>query len=288
MGGCIQKIKYLCRVKRLSLLWRYIKWFWQAKTKYQIHSPFVFTFIKDILEDKRTYYAFKYIEKLRKLVLSDARKVQVNDFGAGSYIEKQKERKVSGIAKTSLTSPLFCRMLFKMVNSYQSRNILEMGTSLGISTLYLAHAGKKGQVNTMEGCPNITNLAQENFDRLETTNIKVITGEFDKTLPSFLDKTEPLDFVFIDGNHRYEPTIRYYEWCLKKSHENTIFVFDDIYWSDEMVQAWEAIKEHPSSLLTIDLFFMGIVFLRKEQKIKEHFKLVPASWKPWVLGFLSN
>lgn len=273
-------------MQRLKLLLRFLGWFWKAKTKYQVHSPFVFEFINEILEDKRQYYAFGYIEKLRKLMLHDHRTITVNDFGAGSHIEKQKQRKISAIAKTSLTSKKYCQVLFKMVNFYQSMQIVEMGTSLGISALYLAHANKKAQVHTFEGCPIIAGIAAQNFKQLKTQNIKILSGEFGTTLPSFLRQAPSLDFIFIDGNHRYQPTLDYYESFLKKSHNDTVFIFDDIYWSDEMVAAWEAIKRHDSTRISIDLFFMGIVFIRSEQGKKEHFKLVPHGWKPWILGFL--
>ena len=272
-------------MQKLRLITRFLSWLWAAKTKYQVHSPFVYDFATEILEDKRQYYAFSYLEKLRSHFLKDKNSIQVKDYGAGSYSLTNKQRRISDIAKASLTSPFYCRILFKIVNQYQPKTILELGTSLGLTTLYLAHANPKASVFTFEGCPNLSQLARDNFERMKTGNIELITGEFGETLPLFLQNTDSLDLAFIDGNHRKAPTLQYFEWCLAKSNENTIFVFDDIYWSDEMVQAWKEIKRHPATRLSIDLFYMGVVFLRKEQKTPEHFKLSPTAWKPWVMGF---
>ena len=104
-------------------------------------------------------------------------------------------------------------------------------------------------------------------------NIQLVEGNFDHTLDQVLKSTTPFDFVFIDGNHRLEPTVRYFNQILPNLHANSIVVLDDIHWSKEMEQAWETIQQHPAVSLTIDLFFIGIVFFRAEQKEKEHFTI---------------
>jgi len=161
-----------------------------------------------------------------------------------------------------------------------------MGTSLGISTLYQATAVRSAKVITLEGCPQISAIARENFRWLGTNNVELMTGDFAGTLPKALDKIKCLDYAFFDGNHRKVPTLEYFEKALEYAHEDSIFVFDDIYWSDEMREAWEEIKANPKVTLTIDLFYVGIVFFRKENSEKEHFTLIDSWKKPWAVGFL--
>lgn len=275
-------------MQQLKILLRFIKFYWQSTTLYRVHSPFVYDFTENILDDERNYYAFQPIEILRKKMLKDYSNIQVTDYGAGSKIDGKKTRTIKSITKYSATWPFFCQVLFKVINHYKPQTALELGTSLGVSSLYQAAAmPKKGTFMTLEGCPNISKFATTNFQRLEVKNINLLTGRFEKTLPTALKQLKRLDYVFIDGNHKKEPTLAYFNQCLEYAHEDSIFVMDDIYWSAEMIEAWEAIKQHPKVKITIDLFFCGVVFFRKEQKIKEHFKLVPATWKPWVMGFFS-
>jgi len=157
-----------------------------------------------------------------------------------------------------------------MSRYFKPGNILELGTSLGLSTLYLANGNPDANIITIEGCPNISKFAGENFHRLGTDQINQVTGNFDDKLAEVLKPIERLDFAFIDGNHQQEPTINYFEQCLLKSNSNSIFIFDDIHWSEGMEKAWENIISHPDVSLSVDIFHMGIVFLKKELT-KQHF-----------------
>jgi len=159
-----------------------------------------------------------------------------------------------------------------LVNHFQPKNILEIGTSLGITTLYIALPDRRNNVVTLEGSIETARIAALNFQMENVSNINVITGEFSKTLPKTIKKLESLDFVYFDGNHRKLPTLNYFEQCLKIHNDKSIFIFDDIYHSKEMKEAWAAIKEHPAVTLTIDLFSLGIVFFIK-QPAKQHFTL---------------
>ncbi len=271
-----------------ELIKNYFQYYARARTRYQIHSPFVFSFVKDVLEDDREFYAFEKIERLRENHLMDKQMIEVTDFGAGSHTTKNNLRSVQSIAKSAVTPSRYTQLLFRVVNYYKPKTILEMGTSLGISTLYQAMAMEAAQVVTLEGCPQISNIAQQGFDRLEVKNIDLMTGDFAKTLPLALQKLNRLDYAFFDGNHRKIPTLSYFEQALPYADENSIFVFDDIYWSAEMREAWETIKAHPQVTLTIDLFYMGFVFFRTENQHPEHFTIIDAWKKPWAMGFLSS
>ncbi len=243
------------------------------KKGHGMHSPFVFNLIQQVLSDKRIFYQFDSIESIRKKILTDETMIDIIDFGAGSKKISSKKRKISAIAKSSLKAKKYSQLLFRLVDYYQPKTILELGTSLGVTSSYLASANSKSEVYTFEGAPEIANIAQQNFNQLHLKNIQLTVGNFDNTLSSSLSKIEQVDFAFIDGNHRYEPTMNYFNQLLLKSHGKSIFILDDIHWSKEMEQAWEAIKNNHQVTATIDLFFIGIVLFNKDFKIKQHFKV---------------
>lgn len=236
-----------------------------------VHSPFVFEFITKVTNDYGQYYCYEPIEKLRQELLKDKTLLELQDFGAGSRMHPSYKRRVFEIAKSSLKPKKFARLLFRMVNYYQPENVLELGTSLGVTTAYLASADEKMPVTTMEGAKAVATIAKSNFEKLGLKNISIIEGNFDCTLPEFLKSQPVVDFAYIDGNHRKEPTLKYFELLIDKIGNNSILVFDDVHWSKEMEEAWEKIKANPRVTLTIDLFFIGIVFFRAEQKIKQDF-----------------
>jgi predicted O-methyltransferase YrrM len=236
-----------------------------------IHSPFVYQFVREILIDKKKYYAYSQVEHVRKRMLKDHSVITVDDKGAGSAVAKTKTRRVSEIARTALKPKKYAQLLFRMVNFYQPQNILELGTSLGITTSYLATANTTAKVVTIEGAPAVAHKAVENFSGQELSNVRLVCGGFEDVLPATLASMQQVDFAFIDGNHRKAPTLQYFEQILQHSHSDTIFVFDDIHWSQEMEEAWAEIKQHPLVTCTIDLFFIGIVLLKREFKQREHF-----------------
>ncbi len=236
-----------------------------------IHSPFVFDFVKNILNDTRTFYAYEAIEKKRMLLLQNENLLSIEDFGAGSRVGLTKQRKIKDIAASSLKPKKYAQLLFRMVDYYQPKNILELGTSLGITSSYLASANSDCNVTTMEGSTLIANVAKQNFKELQLQNIEVVLGNFDETLTSTLKKLKTVNFSFLDGNHRYQPTINYFKQILPYLNEHSILIFDDVHWSKEMEQAWKEIKDHPSVTSTIDLFFIGIVLFKKDFIAKQHF-----------------
>ncbi len=236
-----------------------------------IHSPFVFDFIRNVLNDKRDFYAFPPIERLRQQLKNDQSVIQVDDLGAGSSVSKSNQRTVSQIARYALKSKTLAQFLFRLVNYYQPENIIELGTSLGITTAYLGAGNPNASVYTIEGAPAIASIAKKNLQQLNLHNVKLLKGSFDALLPIVLSEMKRVDFAFVDGNHRLEPTLHYFEQLTRHSTETTILVFDDIHWSAEMELAWNRIQDHPLVMCTIDLFFLGLVFFKKDFKVKQHF-----------------
>lgn len=237
------------------------------------HSPFVFEFITKVLNDKKIYPEFGQVEQLRSQLLKDNTILEVEDFGAGSSLSKTSQRSVSSIAKNAAKPKKLGQLLFRMVRHYKPTTILELGTSLGITSSYLSLGNPSASLITMEGASTIASVAKRNFETLKLSNYKMIEGNFDSTLPVIINEISTVDFAFIDGNHRQEPTERYFRQILPSLTDDSLIVFDDIHWSPEMEAAWETIKNHPAVRCTIDLFFIGIVSVNKSFFEKQHFNI---------------
>ncbi len=254
---------------------KYFKYYIAAANSkgHGIHSPFVFEFIKFVKNDKRHYTCYYEIEKLRKNLLADKSFIEVEDFGAGSAVIKTNTRAVSKMARSSLKPKRFAQLLFRIVQHYKPKTIVEFGTSFGITSAYLAFAHADAKLYTLEGAPAIARIARQNFRDLGLRNVEILEGDFSKTMPELFSRIHQVDLAFVDGNHRKKPTLEYFHVLLKYATPYTILVFDDIHWSREMEEAWAEIKAHESVTLTLDLFFIGVVFLRKEFKQKQHFSI---------------
>lgn len=237
------------------------------------HSPFIFSFITKVLNDKTAYPAYDKVEALRKKLLADETSLTVEDMGAGSSISKTNERTIASIARNAAKPRKYGQLLYRIAKTYQPATILELGTSLGITTSYLSLAQPAAQVITMEGATEVAAAAKRNLAGLGITNCRLIEGNFDHTLAAVLSKHSRIDLGFIDGNHRREPTESYFQQLLPHLHNDSILVFDDIHWSREMEDAWHTIKQQEAVRCSIDLFFIGIVFFRQEFKEKQEFTI---------------
>ena len=238
-----------------------------------MHSPFVFEFITKVMNDKKDYPEYVWGEGLRGKYLTDYEILNVEDFGAGSAVSKTNQRTARSIAKNAAKPKKYGQLLFRIVRYYKPSTIIELGTSMGVTSLYLSIANPDGQVTTIEGSAEVAAFAKKHLDIFQPLSLKLITGNFDDVLPAVLKGMNNIDFAFIDGNHRREPTERYFQMLLAKTNNDSILIFDDIHWSHEMEDAWEAIKNHPDVRCTIDLFFIGIVFFRQEFREKQHFNI---------------
>ncbi len=238
-----------------------------------MHSPFVFDFILHVLNNKSQYTPPDSIELLRKELLRDNRMLKIVDMGAGSRIHTTKEKKIRQLAATALKPKKYAQLLFRLVKHYRPNTIIELGTSLGVTSSYLSVANPESRLTTIEGSEAIRQVANENFSKLGLHNIQSLQGNFDVVLPEILQQHALVDLGYIDGNHRYVPTLNYFYQFLEKTHNDTILVFDDIHWSAEMEKAWREIQNHPSVHCTVDIFFLGFVFFRKEFKEKQQFTI---------------
>lgn len=257
-------------MKLFFLIRSYFKFLFYSGNEHSIHSPFVFDVYTKAIKPSKKFYAFAAIELLREKMLGCKDIISVTDFGTDTH--QNTSRVVKNIAKKSLKNPRLGQVLFQLVDYYQPTTIIDLGTSLGITTMYLASAKTTAKVTSFEGCVNIASYAQSNFKKKGLQNIELVVGNIDSTLRPTLEYITQVDFVFFDANHTYEATMLYFQLCLQKATTESVFVFDDIHWSPAMEAAWQAIKAHDQVTLSIDLFHVGIIFLRTNQP-KQHFIL---------------
>lgn len=255
---------------KLNLICRYIKHYFSASHKggFGIHSPFVYSFVTDVIEEHLPYYSYHTIERIRQNLFRDKSYINITDYGTGKSCKKQ----ICKIATISSKNKKDSQLIFRIAVFAKAKNILELGTSLGTTTMYLAMANRESRVISLEGCPETANVAKTNIKNAKLSNVDIIIGNIDETLVDALNQMPKIDLAFFDANHQEIPTINYFEQCLSKANKNSIFIFDDIHWSDGMDKAWKYICDNSKSIVTIDLFSMGIVFFNPELN-KHNYKI---------------
>lgn len=241
----------------------YIKYWLLSVNEHSLHSPFLYKFYTEVVKGK-PHTQDPAIEKLREQLLRNETIIEIEEMGAGSRVNSSNTRKISEIAKHSATPTRFSLLLSRIIQQFDFKGIVELGTSLGLNTAYLAKSHEQIQVTTFEGSGTIAELALQHFEQLGLSNIEVVMGNIDQTLELWLATSTKIDLAYLDANHRYEPTIRYFELLLPKMNQQGIIILDDIHWSKEMNQAWNELKNHPQVSLSIDLFEGGILFLNPE------------------------
>lgn len=233
-----------------------------------IHSPFLYAFAENCIFSKEGSPDFVFLENQRTMLRQDHCALEVTDLGKGSRFGEQRigeeplryRRKVSSIARGSLQSPAMCRMLYRTVRYFSPGNIVELGTSLGLTTAYLALAAPQTNVFTLEGCEQTAARAETLFRESGIKNIKIRTGDFRHTLPAVLGELGRVDLAYIDGDHSYEGVMNNFLRISEHIHPGSVLIIDDIRWSKGMKRAWLEIAGHPKVTLAADLFRLGILF----------------------------
>lgn len=251
---------------------RFLRHQFQAQGPMLLHSPFVYDFYRKVLRQPLTSDGEK-VEALRRKLKKSGEVINLRDFGAGADNQGGKTafRSIADIAGKSSRRRSEGELLMRICRHYQPKRCLEFGTNLGISSLYQLYGLDGGRFISMEGDPQLAAISGEHI-RQFGLNAEIITGEFSEILDHKLSLPEYRpDYVFLDGNHQYASTLEYVRRLLPNMPENSIMILDDINWSEGMLSAWRKIVEHPEITVSIDLFFMGICFVKRPQA-KEHFK----------------
>jgi predicted O-methyltransferase YrrM len=253
----------------VNIIFEYINYRWNAKGRHGTHSPFVYEFTDKCLKIPIDAIFHTHRKALFKQLKTNNSTIKIEDFGAGSkYLGN--ERKISQIFKTSSSKGKYGDLLFKLVKHYQPETILEFGTSLGIGTIHLASGNPTSSIRTVEACAETRNQALKNISTFDITTIQSHLCTFDSFLSTY--EGEAFDLVFVDGHHDGDALKKYMLQLEKFTHNDTIFILDDIRWSDSMLEAWKWFVQHPDYHVTMDMFRMGIVVKRPQQE-KEHFTI---------------
>lgn len=267
---------------------RRLRFFWKARTRYDIHSPLVAGLVEAVLEDRRNYYAFFDIELARNKWLADDTMILLPKLGAGSTVSDASQRRAGDILRSTAVSPETGRRLFRLARWLRPSTILELGASMGISTAYLAAADSRTPLLSIEGNRAVAQKAQDHLHELGWHQVELIFGLFDEELPAALARLNRLGLLFIDGDHRREAVMKHVRTCLNHRHNDSVFVIADIHWSEGMEEAWNELCALPEVTLSVDFFHFGVLFFKKEIIEKQHFVIVPAHWKPWRMGFFGG
>ncbi|MFT7352223.1 MAG: putative O-methyltransferase YrrM [Flavobacterium sp.] len=248
----------------------YLKFLYKSKNQHGVHSPFVYDLITKCFYDNKYYPEYSTLKGYRNSLLENKNHIEVTDFGAGSKIFKSNTRQIAAIAKNAGISKKRAELLFRMVRYFDSKSILEIGTSLGLASSALSLGNSNSVITSLEGCLETQLKCKLQFQNFDLQNVDFVNTEF----TSYFKKTDlqifNFDLIYFDGNHSRQATLDYFEMLLPTAKNNSVWIFDDIHWSSEMEKAWEKIKNHPKVTITIDTFQWGIVFFRYEQ-LKEHF-----------------
>lgn len=249
----------------------YLKFIRRSKNQHGVHSPFVYQLITKCFYHKKKRKAYLLWKQAQKSLLNDKSFIEVEDFGAGSKVFKSSKRQVKKVAAKVGSSYKRAKLLNRLVSYLQVKSALELGTSLGLGSLAISLENNT-QLTTLEACPNTLNRAKQLFEEMNCQDkIKSVNIDFQSYIDK-LPKEQKFDLIFIDGHHNYEATISYFNQLLKHKHNDSVFIFDDIHWSQGMEKAWEEICQSQEVTVSIDTFQWGFVFFRKEQA-KEHFRI---------------
>ncbi len=241
----------------------YLKFLKNSQNQHGLHSPFMYDLVTKCFYDKSDRTQYDLVKKYRNDLLQNKDLIEITDFGAGSKVFKSNLRPVFSIAKNAGMTMHRAKLLSRLTEYLKIENALELGTSLGIASSAIA-ANKNVKLISIEGCPETARIARNQFEKY-ALNIDLKISEFEKVLSQDNFQHKKFDLIFFDGNHQEEPTLNYFKLLLKNVHEDSVMIFDDIHWSPGMENAWNSIKNHPSSLQTVDTFKWGLVFFRKQQ-----------------------
>ncbi len=252
----------------MNIVFEYIKYKWNAKGRHGIHSPFIYDLVDRVFKIDFSTSNLALLNTTFKKLKNNKKVITIKDFGAGSH-KLGNQRSIQQIFKISSSKGHYGRILFQLSNYFQPKKILEFGTSLGIGTLHFHLGNPTIQITTVEACPETLSFTQD-FLKDKVSNVNFI----ESTFRDFLNQisSEKYDLIFVDGHHDGKATIEYMQKLEKHSHNETIFILDDIRWSDDMFKAWNSLKNSNNYNVSIDLFRMGILIPRKQQ-VKEHFVL---------------
>ena len=249
---------------------QYIFFLLKATNQHGVHSPFIFDLVTKCFYDKTKNDDYSILKQYRKQLYKNNLIILIKDFGAGSRVFKTNARKISQVAKNAGITQKRAQLLYRLTKYFKPTTVLELGTSLGMATSALSLGNRESTITTIEGCPETASIAKQQFESFNLNNIHLKVNNFDDELKSL--QNQKFNLIYIDGNHQKDATLRYFNALLETINNDSVIIFDDIHWSKGMTEAWELIKQNEKVSVTVDTFFWGFAFFRKEQ-VKEHFNI---------------
>lgn len=244
---------------------QFIFYFFKSNRNLESFSPFVQKFKSEVLETPIPKSLGFKIEKLKLFYKNESKKIRFEDYGAGSKSKKQKDfLNTKDLVKNVAIPDKYGKVLYNLSELVKAKNVLELGTSLGIGSAYLA----SGKLTSIEGNQDLYHYTKETLSKNGFEHINFINAKFDDVLENLLSINK-FDLIYIDGNHTEEATLSYFKSIVSASKQHTVIVFDDINWSMGMNSAWKSIKANKNVYMTIDLFKFGIAFIEENKKKKE-------------------
>lgn len=235
-----------------------------SKTRHGVHSPFVYALIDQCIyasQPKPAKEVIAFFERLKQNTTA----LKGMDYGKN----EETSVPVSTYAKRSAMPNFQVALLHRLVHYLKPKSVLELGSNLGKSLAVMAAADTSITAVGVEGNRAVADFASQSLENLQLSNAKVTCAAFDQ----FLDEhKEGYDLIFLDGDHHYEPTMRYFNVIKQRLNDGGVIVLHDLYYSEGMKRAWAEIKKDRNVTITIDLFFFGLVWLGKNQA-KENFSI---------------
>lgn len=261
-------------MSRMYTATQYLSHFFRSKRWDSFHSPFLFSLFTYCCDDRISHPLFESIEKKRRYLSQSAEVIKRHDFGAGTaYPLPDNTDSISRIARHALSLPFQCRFLYRLVSFTTSTQIVELGTSLGISAAYLAIGNPTSRVDTVEGDPGVATAARKVFDQLRLDNIQLHNMSFDTFITNGVSRDRPIDLLFLDGHHTSEALWKYYQALKPCMADQTIIIVDDIYWSADMTAGWKNLIALPEVTQSVDCFHFGLLFFKKDFLNRENHRI---------------
>ena len=245
----------------------YVNFIFSATNQHGVHSPFVYQLVTKCFYNRKNRPEYRKIGEYRKDVFQEKQQLHIQPncstfFKANTY-------KISKLAKIYAPSWKRSKFLTRLTNYLNCKSVLEIGTQMGIRTSCFA-SHKNCDVITIDNCEETQKIAREKLKKHHFSTIKFCLQEF--TQQEILVDQKKIDCIYIGNTRKKQSTLHLFEEALKKVHNDSVILIEGLHWSKDMNQAWKEIKENKQVSVTIDTFYLGLVFFRKEQA-KEHFKI---------------
>ncbi|MEG1544886.1 MAG: SAM-dependent methyltransferase [Tannerellaceae bacterium] len=228
---------------------------------YGVHSPFVYNLITKVIEEKCSYYSLYDIELLRKKLLFRTEPVScLVDRKKG----KVRRLTVGEVVARKAIQPRHGALLFRLTNYFKSQNILQLGSGMGLSTLYMTSYVVPLRCLVLEPQLEVAGVARQVYGEASRNPIDLRVGAYEELLPQALNDLPRLDFVFFNTPSNATDNEWLFNECVKQVHKDSVFIFEGIKSTARMRTFWKQICGRPEVTVTVDLYDMGLVFFNSK------------------------